>query len=436
MDEHNAKVQAIASSVKAFYHQKQKFRIQHGSTNSTRNQAFRDKKNVVNTSGLTKVISVDAEKMTVLVEANVPGDRLVEATLAYNLIPPVVADFPGITAGGGYSGTTGESSSFKHGFFDRTVVRVEMVLGTGEIVNLSETERPDLFHGAAGSLGTLGVVTMLEIRLEKATKWVETTYHPVTSIQEAVEKCRQETSGENYERNDYVDGILFSKTLGAVITGRRTEAMPAGVPIVRFSSRRDEWFYMHVEKRLKESGGKPVTVLMPLPEYLFRYDRGGFWTGKSAFDIIPWLPFNHTTRTLLDDFLHTRMLYAALHAQPINVQILHDCGVSYPSATDFIEWASEYTGIWPIWLCPLKQSPRPTLHPHTKDLDSDPPILNVGIWGKSLGGGIKGYLDENNELEGKLQSIGGLKWMYSPQWAEGMCFLMSLIPTTGLLTPQ
>lgn len=48
-------------------------------------------------------------------------DRLVEETLKYGLIPPVVMEFPGITVGGGYSGTSGESSSFKHGFFDRTL---------------------------------------------------------------------------------------------------------------------------------------------------------------------------------------------------------------------------------------------------------------------------------------------------------------------------
>lgn len=431
MEEHNSKVLAIAASIKSFHSQNQKFRIFHGTTNSTRNQAFRDKKNIVDTSQLTKVLGIDVEKQIALVEANVPMDRLVEATLAYNLIPPVIADLPGITVGGGYSGTTGESSSFKYGFFDRTVARLEMVLGTGEVGHLSETERPDLFRGAAGSLGTLGVVTMLEIRLVKATKFVETTYHPVASVQEAVERCREETSGERYESNDYVDGILFSKTFGAVITGRRVDENNEGLPIVRFSGRKDDWFYMHVEQRLKESGGKPVKVLIPLPEYLFRYDRGCFWTGKSVFTMTSWLPFNRTTRALLDAFLHTRMLYAALHSQPINIQILHDCGVPYPAATEFIDWAADCTGIWPIWICPLKQSPRPTLHPHTRDLDSDPPILNVGIWGNARENSIEGYLEENNQLEAKLRSIGGLKWMYSPQWAEGK-YPLSVISTKEL----
>lgn len=53
-------------------------------------------------------------------------DRLVEATLRHGLVPPVVMEFPGITAG--------ESSSFRHGFFDESVGFVEMVLGNGDVV--------------------------------------------------------------------------------------------------------------------------------------------------------------------------------------------------------------------------------------------------------------------------------------------------------------
>jgi FAD/FMN-containing dehydrogenase len=60
-------------------------------------------------------------------EPNVPMDLLVEETLKYGLVPPVVMEFSGITAGGGYAGTSGESSSFKHGFFHRTINYVEMV---------------------------------------------------------------------------------------------------------------------------------------------------------------------------------------------------------------------------------------------------------------------------------------------------------------------
>lgn len=54
--------------------------------------------------------------MTVLAEPNVPMDSLLEACLQHGLLPPVVMEFPGITVGGGFAGTAGESSSFSEYF--------------------------------------------------------------------------------------------------------------------------------------------------------------------------------------------------------------------------------------------------------------------------------------------------------------------------------
>ncbi len=196
IQEHDHEVAKIAHRVNDFFHRKEKFRIYHGSTNSTRKSATgRDPKTVVDTSMLNHVIEIDVDKQTVLVEPNVPMDRLVEETLKSGLIPSVVMEFPGITVGGGYSGTLGESSSFKHGFFDRTPKRVEMVLANGEIVTASEQNHSDLFHGAAGAVGTLGVTTMVEIQLRKASKFVETTYLPVSGIQHAIESCLNSLHG-------------------------------------------------------------------------------------------------------------------------------------------------------------------------------------------------------------------------------------------------
>src|SRR4051794_12991243 len=207
MERHDKAVAAMAANVRGFYDRKESFRIFHGSTNSTRTPLFqRDK--MIDTSGLSHVLKVDKEKRTALVEPNVPMDRLVETTMKYGLVPPVVMEFPGITVGGGYSGTSGESSSFKHGFFDRTIHYVEMVLANGEVVKISPTEKSDLFNGAAGAVGSMGVTTLVELQLQDAKKYVEATYHPVSGMSEAIQKLEEATSDQDL---DYVDGIMFSK---------------------------------------------------------------------------------------------------------------------------------------------------------------------------------------------------------------------------------
>lgn len=87
---------------------------------------------MIDTSNFSHILKVDTTTwtaLTALVELNVPMDRLVAATIKHGLVPSVVMESPGITVGGGFAGTS------------------------GEIVTASETERSDLFHGAAGSFG-------------------------------------------------------------------------------------------------------------------------------------------------------------------------------------------------------------------------------------------------------------------------------------------
>ncbi|KAI7199428.1 hypothetical protein KC352_g19966, partial [Hortaea werneckii] len=136
MEQHQEAVSKISTAISGFYQRRVPFRLYHGSTNSTQARKV-DPSRMVDTSLLNNVISVDRTKMTCLVEPNVPMDQLVDATMPHGFVPQVVMEFPGITVGGGFSGTAGESSGFKYGFFEDTVNWVEIVLGDGEIVRAS-----------------------------------------------------------------------------------------------------------------------------------------------------------------------------------------------------------------------------------------------------------------------------------------------------------
>lgn len=460
MDRHRAVVQTVASAVRQFYQAREPYRIFHGSSNSTRPAAVgHGRSRLVDISALRHVLRVDAQARTALVEPNVPMDALVATTLRHGLVPPVVMEFPGITAGGGFAGTAGESSSFRHGFFDDTVRSVEMVLPDGEVVVARRPEDgagaagaatpaaasaagavvdgaaarddyADLFRGAAGAVGTLGITTLLELNLVEAKRFVRTRYRRTRSVAEAIAAVREAT--DPAAGNDYVDGILFSRDHGVVVTGRMTDDKPAAAPVQTFSRAWDPWFYLHVEARTKDAGAgaddAPVEEYIPLAEYLFRYDRAGFWVGRAGWRYFGGVvPFNRLTRWFLDDFVHTRMLYRALHGSGESARfVVQDIAVPFATAERLVDYTADELGIWPLWLCPLRRRAPPTFHPHTTTPgadarrggeEEDDMMLNVGVWGWGPAGHDE-FVRANRALEARVAALGGMKWLYAHTYYE------------------
>lgn len=411
MDIHDKAVASIASTIRKFYARKEAFRIYHGSTNTTRQSQYqRDR--MVDTSGLSNVLKLDTQAKTALVEPNVPMDALVEATLRHGLLPPVVMEFPGITVGGGFAGTAGESSSFRYGFFDRTVNWIEMVLGDGEIVKASKKENSDLFYGSASSFGTLGVTTLLELQLVEANTYVALTYYPISSISEAQTEIEKATSDPSV---DYLDGIMFAQDRGVICVGRLTNDVKDGIKTQGFSKATDPWFYLHVE-RLLRNRTNPITEAIPITDYLFRYDRGGFWVARYAYKYFI-TPFNRITRWILDYYMHTRVMYHALHQSGLSSQyIIQDVAIPYSKASNFMAYLETMFGHYPIWLCPLKQSGK-TASTHSLQVEKTnrkmpEMMLNFGVWGPGPTKRAE-FVAWNKSFEQKVHELGGQKWLYA-----------------------
>lgn len=406
MDIHDEKVARLSAQVEAFHKSGIAFHIHHGSTNSTRTAKW-NANEVVDTSNLNQIIKIDVATKTCLVEPKVAFDELVSATLECGLVPLVVPEFPGITVGGAFAGTGGESSSWKYGFFDRTVNWFEIILATGEVVVASEHERPDLFRGAAGTFGTMGVCTLFEVRLTKAKKGVELTYFPIGSISEAQKRIRAVTKDPATEI-DFVDGIMFSKTNGVIMHGQIVN-FPSNpsTQIQTFSKASDPWFYLHAQKKSMLSF--PYTELVPIKDYLFRYDRGCFWTGTLAFEYF-MIPFNGFTRWLLDYFVHARVMYHALHRSGIGQRyIIQDLAVPNENAEDIINYLDKTVHAYPLWLCPLKID-HCGLDLRSLASSKGMPMLNIGVWGKSPSAD---FVAVNRRLEAKLNALDGIKWLYA-----------------------
>lgn len=417
MDAHNAEVAKVAERVKHFHSIQKPFRIYHGSTNSTR-QSHRRADNTVDTSKLTNILSIDKDKLTATAEPNVPMGALVAATLKHGLLPPVVMEFPTITVGGGFSGSSGESSSFRHGAFEATVESIEIVLPDGTIEHASRTVKPDLLWGAASAFGTIGVVTLVELRLRPAKPFVELRYIHCKTSEDYVGVIKAESAKDDIE---FLDGIVYSRDSTVICSGRFADDVPKGKKPVGFTARRDPWFYLHAqeaEKKLKQ--GTPEDDLVdyiPITDYLFRYNRAGFWTARYAFKYF-LTPFNRVTRAALDRFMHTSVMYHAMHKSGLHdYYVIQDVGVPYAQAPSFHRWLHDTYALYPLWLCPLRirrDDPASAhgLHAEFADPATEETLLNYGVWGP-VPGDRAAVVRQNRALERRVREAHGKKWLYS-----------------------
>jgi FAD/FMN-containing dehydrogenase len=221
MHKHNLAVDEIAKNVRSKHQLGTPFYIYHGSSHRTRRTQFPADR-IVDIRAFSTVSDVNREARTASVEANVSFAQLVKETLKKGLVAVVIPPFPDITVGGVLAGTSAGSSSFRYGYFEQSVNRVEIILGNGDTVNASPNEKADLFFALLGSLGTLGIATLLKIQLVPCSQYIKLFYNQVSSAKKAVQQLDQfSTTASEIE---YLDTILFSEFTGIVIIGEAVHA--------------------------------------------------------------------------------------------------------------------------------------------------------------------------------------------------------------------
>ncbi|KAI7762614.1 hypothetical protein LZL87_008960 [Fusarium oxysporum] len=297
MERHNQIVQDVADKMRDFYKLHQPYRVFHGSSSTTRRSHGAIRPGTPSGDGISRDHSWRG------LCRDIWGKQLISKWLLQR---------------------------------NETVNFAEIILGNGDIIRTSREEHEDLFHGAAGASGTLGLTTLMQVRLVEAKQFVKTTYHRVDSVPTAIS-----TSKQCFEKVDvdYVDGILYSKDHGVVITGELTNIKPGDYPIRTFSNAGDLWFYLHVKEQTESlPPSATITEYIPLSEYLFRYDRAAFWVGRQGYTYFKIVPFNRFFRWLLDDYSHTRTLYYVLHASRISDQfVVQYLALPYDTAEAFVD---------------------------------------------------------------------------------------------------
>ncbi|KAK3011232.1 hypothetical protein RJ639_012137, partial [Escallonia herrerae] len=137
--------------------------------------------------------------------------NILRESLKYGLAPKSWTDYLHLTVGGTLSNAGISGQAFRHGPQISNVHQVEVVTGKGEVLNCSEQQNADLFHGVLGGLGQFGIITQARISLEPAptrVMWIRVLYSDFSTFSRDQEHLI--SAGKTF---DYIEGlVVMNKT--------------------------------------------------------------------------------------------------------------------------------------------------------------------------------------------------------------------------------
>src|SRR6516165_3209953 len=151
-------------------------------------------------------------------------EDLCDATLPHDLMPLVVPQLKTITLGGAVTGLGIESTSFRNGLPHESVIEMDILTGTGDVITASPEQNADLYRAFPNSYGTLGYSVRLKIELEPVKPFVALKHLRFHSIQELAAAMDRiiETGGIDGTPVDYLDGVVFSADESYLCIGVQT----------------------------------------------------------------------------------------------------------------------------------------------------------------------------------------------------------------------
>ncbi len=388
-------------------------RLAKPTSNLFRSRADADARGL-DTSGLTQVIAVDPLTRTADVAGMCTYEDLVAATLPHGLAPLVVPQLKTITLGGAVTGLGIESTSFRSGLPHESVLEMDILTGSGDIVTASATEHADLFRAFPNSYGTLGYAVRLRIELEPVKPFVALThlrFHSLTDLVATMHRIVE--SGSLHDVNvDYLDGVVFSADESYLCVGVQTAQSG---PVSDYTGR--QIYYRSIQHD-DEAKHDRLTI----HDYLWRWDTDWFWCSE-AFGAQHPLVRRLWPRRLRRSSSYWKLMRVErrfelgnrlekLKGRPPRERVIQDVEVPIERCVDFLHWFQANVPIAPIWLCPLRLRddegwPLYPLRPQQS-------YVNVGFWSTVPIGATDG--ETNRRIERKVGESDGHKSLYSDSY--------------------
>ena len=373
---------------------------------------FRDRnaggKRRLDVRAFNHVLEVNTSEGWVDVEGMTPYDVLVAQTLKHGVMPAVVPQLKSITIGGAVAGVGIEASSFRYGLVHDTMLEIEVLTGSGEVVVARpDNEHSDLFFGFPNSYGTLGYALRVRARTVPVKPFVELHHRQYASAYKCFAALRELCDADV----DFVDGVVFGRDQMVITTGRFIDQAP--------------WVSDYTYKNIfYRSLLKQDVDFLSVSDFIWRWDTDWFWCSKNLGAQQPLIR-RLLGPSRLNSRFYTRVMrwnsrlgltrwldrFSGLHRE----SVIQDVDVPIEHASEFLEFFIKEIGILPVWLCPIRAR-EPAGNFHLYPVKEKQLLVNFGFWDvvrreQSFDTGF-----HNRLIEKKVQQLGGIKSLYSDSY--------------------
>jgi len=326
---------------------------------STRFASYKKNSDCIDVADFRNIISLDEENLTVTLEPLVDVGTITRYLVPRGYMLATTLEIEEATIGGLAMAVGMTTASHKYGLLQETVSEYEVILGNGRVVKVTkDNEFSDLYYTIPWSHGSLCLLLQLTLKIIPVKKYVKVEYQPVLSgLRDYCEVIRKVSLDKNPA--DFVEATVFSRSSAVIMTGTFADTADGKINNVGLWFK--PWFYTHVRDMLGDGLSKnteKIVEYVPTYEYIFRHNRGIFWTLK---DQLPEKYGNNVVfRYLLGWLCPPKVTFLKLPATPairkemMTQRVYQDIVLPLETLEEAISKAADLFEIWPILVYPSR----------------------------------------------------------------------------------
>jgi decaprenylphospho-beta-D-ribofuranose 2-oxidase len=193
--------------------------IARGAGRSYGDAAQNDGGEVLDMTGLDRIVSIDDERGLITAQAGATVAQLMTALAARGLTLPVVPGTRHVTLAGAIASDIHGKNHHRDGGLARHVAAISLCTPAGGLIEISPETDPDLFYATLGGMGLTGVIVEATLRAEPlCTPWVAANVDRTDSLEQTLELM----SGPERHRYSvaWLDLLADGSKMGRAIVSR------------------------------------------------------------------------------------------------------------------------------------------------------------------------------------------------------------------------